>query len=345
MLLRISIPGIGPHGAPIPHPVYGDQIQGRAVLGVPPEADVIVSYQSQSGTFPDGTPYTLRQPEYSLENPGYGAFTEPLLTSPRVAPIMIGLGLLESVPESLLAKNADPEDSDEDGISGRMNRVWNIRKQQMSLGRFGWKAEQPTVEQQVAGALAGDIGITSSLVTRENHMPSQEACLDQPSGGSPEISDRLFQAIVSYSKTLAVPSQRNAGDPEIQRGWSLFLNTGCADCHLPALRTGTSRGFPELSNQIIHPFTDLLLHDMGEGLADHRPTFEASGKEWRTPPLWGIGLIQTVNGHSFLLHDGRAENLIQAILWHGGEAQSSRDLFMAQNRTHRNALIKFLKSL
>ncbi|MBI5774025.1 MAG: c-type cytochrome [Verrucomicrobia bacterium] len=345
MLLRISVPGAGAHGGARPDPVYGDQIQGDAILGVPREADVLVDYTEKPGTFADGEKYSLRHPRYRLENLGYGPVAKNLLTSPRTAPAMIGMGLLEAVPEAALRALADPEDNNRDGISGKINRVWSMAKKGMAVGRFGWKAEQPTVLEQTAGAFAGDIGITSSLAPEENHTARQEVCVKQPNGGAPEASDRILHDVAFYGRTLGVPARRHWSDPRVRRGQVLFTELQCAACHVPELKTGDWPEFPELARQTIRPYTDLLLHDLGEELADDRPVFQAGGREWRTTPLWGIGLVERVNGHTFFLHDGRARNLTEAILWHGGEAEASREKFRALSRADRAAVIAFLESL
>jgi CxxC motif-containing protein (DUF1111 family) len=338
-ILRISIPGAGPNGAPIPDPVYGGQIQGSALPGVAPEADVRVTYEIREGKFPDGESYSLASPKYRLENPGYGPISTELLMSARVAPAVIGLGLLECVPESVLLEKADPDDRDKDGISGRVNRVWDSTTQSMAVGRFGWKAEQATVKGQVAAAFQGDMSLTTTLLAEENHTSIQDPHL--ASGGNPEVSDKILNSVAFYCQTLAVPASREGS----ARGAELFGQLGCAACHTPELTTGTSPGIPELSRQVIRPYTDLLLHDLGGELSDGRPVFLADGGEWRTPPLWGIGLIPKVNGHTSLLHDGRARNLTEAILWHGGEALAAREKFHALPKVDREALIKFIESL
>jgi CxxC motif-containing protein (DUF1111 family) len=265
--------------------------------------------------------------------------------SPRVAPHMIGLGLLEAVPEETLEALADPEDKDGDGISGRVNRVWDQQAQAPAIGRFGWKANQPNLKQQNAGAALGDIGLTTSLNAAENCTAPQTLCAAAINGGAPELSDEFLAKLTLYTMTIAVPEQRNASHPQVTAGEALFRSMGCASCHMPSLVTGGIEGFPQLSRQTIHPFTDLLLHDMGEGLADGRPDFEASGREWRTPPLWGLGLVPTVNGHDNLLHDGRARGFAEAILWHGGEAEMAKEAFRTAPRQERDALVAFLKSL
>jgi CxxC motif-containing protein (DUF1111 family) len=343
MLLRVSVPG--PHGAPVGDPVYGDQIQGSALPGVPPEAEVYVDYTEVAGAFDDGERYSLRKPRYRLEHLGYGAVSPGLLVSPRVAPALVGLGLLEAVPEALLERLADPDDRDHDGISGRQNRVPDVLRGTLVPGRFGWKAEQPSVVQQSSAAFVADLGITSSLFPAENHTPNEEACRDLPNGGTPELGPDILAAIGIYARALAVPARRNVDDPLVSRGEDLFGELGCAGCHVPTLRTAPLADIPELPAEDIHPYTDLLLHDLGAGLADERPAFEADGREWRTPPLWGMGLVKKVNAHEFLLHDGRARNAMEAVLWHDGEAASARARFTALPRAERQALLAFLASL
>ena len=345
MLLRVSVPGRGPHGAPLPDPTYGDQIQGSAIVGVVPEGDVIVRYASLRGAFADGEPFELTKPEYRIEQVGYGAPSAELLISPRVAPAMIGLGLLEAVPERVLREREDPEDTNHDGVSGRANLVWDVRRGALALGRFGWKAEQPTVEQQSAGAFLGDLGVTSALFPEENCTLAQLSCRQQPNGGSPEVSDDLLRDVVLYARTLGVPARRRSDAAEVRDGEARFERAGCSSCHTPTLRSGEFPVLSELANQEIHPYTDLLLHDLGEGLADDRPSFGADGREWRTAPLWGIGLIRTVNEHTRLLHDGRARDASEAILWHDGEARNAREAFRRMSQVERRALLAFLDSL
>lgn len=345
MLVRLSVPGQDSQRGVVPEPTYGDQFNGFAVPGVRPEGRALVTYEEIPGTYEDGEPFSLRRPTYTFSDLHYGPMHTDTRLSPRVAPAMVGLGLLEAVPESALLAMADPHDADGDGISGRPNRVWDRARQETVVGRFGWKANQPTVAQQVAGAFLGDIGITSWLFPDENCTPAAVACRQAPNGGSPELPDTLLGHVVFYSRTLAVPARRNPRSPEVVRGRKLFDDAQCNACHTPTLRTGIVSGLPDLSDQVIHPYTNLLLHDMGDGLADNRPDFEASGSEWRTPPLWGIGLVETVNRHTFFLHDGRARNLAEAILWHGGEAEESKERFRRMPRDDREALLKFLNSL
>ena len=315
MLVRLSIPGRDAQRGVVPEPTYGDQLNGLAVHGVPPEGRVLVTYEEIPGTYGDGEPYSLRKPRYAFTDLQYGPMHPDTLLSPRVAPAMIGLGLLEAVPAEALLGLADPDDTDGDGISGRPNRVWDKVWRQTVLGRFGWKANQPNVAQQVAGAFLGDIGITSPLFPDENCPPAALECREALNGGTPELSNKLFGHVVFYSRTLAVPARRDLQQSDVRRGRQLFEEAQCGACHTPTLRTSEVLGLPDLSRQVIHPYTDLLLHDMGAPLADGRPDFEATGSEWRTPPLWGIGLVETVNRHTYFLHDGRARNLAEAILW------------------------------
>jgi CxxC motif-containing protein (DUF1111 family) len=348
LLVRLSIPGEDPHGGPLGEPNYGGQLNPFAVLGVPAEGTATVSYEEAPGHYADGEAYSLRRPTYAFSSLAFGPFAEGTLFSPRVAPANFGLGLLQAVPEDEIRALADEGDANHDGISGRPNLVWNQRESRPTLGRFGWKANQPTVEQQVAGAFLGDIGITTSLNPTENCPDAQASCKTARSGGTadaPELSDQKLAFITSYAMTLAVPARRKWSDPAVRRGERLFAQVGCSSCHVPKLTTGDLAGFPALSKQTIRPFTDLLLHDMGPELADARPDFLASGTEWRTPPLWGGGLVRAVSKHQFLLHDGRARGLAEAILWHGGEATVSREAFRTLGKSDREALLLFLEDL
>lgn len=345
ILVRLSIPGVDAHGGPKPEPNYGGQLNPLAVLGVPAEGEALVTYTEVKGSFDDGSSYTLARPEYRFERLGFGPLSKDVLFSPRVAPHMVGLGLLEALDEATIRGHVDEDDGDGDGISGRTNTVWDPKAQRMRLGRFGWKANQAGLEQQTSGAFLGDMGITSPLLSDESCPDAQVECQAQRTGGRPEIDKKKLDAVVYYSHLLAVPAQRDGADATVRAGQALFDDAGCAGCHLTTLRTGKLEGYPELSHQTIHPYTDLLLHDMGKELSDGRPDFEATGDEWRTPPLWGIGLFETVNDHTRYLHDGRARNLEEAVLWHGGEAKAARDAYLGMNSKERAALVRFLASL
>lgn len=336
----------------LPDPMYGGQLQDFSIQGFEPEGKVKITYDEKEVTLADGETVSLRAPTYELTDLAYGPISPDIMVSPRVAPQMIGLGLLEAVPEKWIHAAADPDDEDGDGISGKPNRVWSALHKKEMLGRFGWKASVPTIAEQSAAAFSGDIGISTTLHPSGagECTEKQALCYNAPSGNSPkyqnvEVGDDLFKLVTFYSQNLAVPKRRNADDPEILKGKQLFYEAGCVKCHRPKLVTGTVPDQPHLSNELIYPYTDLLLHDMGEGLADNRPDGEASGTEWRTAPLWGIGLTETVNGHTLLLHDGRARNLTEAILWHGGEAQSARDAFAALSKQDRERLLAFVNSL
>ena len=347
LLFRLSISGTDAYGGPMADPQYGTQLSNHAIPGVTAEGTVTIQYtETTDSIYEDGTPYSLRIPTYSFVNLGYGSLASGNMFSPRVAPQMPGMGLLEAIDESTMLSWIDPNDANGDGISGRANYVQDYVNNKTSIGRFGWKANQPNVEQQIAGALIGDMGLTTTLFPTENLTGMQITTYSSlANGGTPEVNDTIFEDMVYYSATLAVPGRRNWNDAVVQQGKNLFVQLNCSGCHKPYVKTGTHPTISNLSNQEIRPYTDLLLHDMGPGLADNRPDFLANGQEWRTPPLWGIGLFPVVNGHSFYLHDGRARNLEEAVLWHGGEAQGSVNKFKKLSNDERNALIKFLNSL
>lgn len=341
MLIRISVAGAGPHGEPNPVPGFGGQLQQRSIIGTLPEADVVIAYTNINGFFADGTPYTLRAPSYSLQNP-YQPLPAGVMLSPRIAPPVFGLGLLEAVTKETILGFADPDDADGNGISGKANTVWDAVNNEMTLGRFGWKCGAPNLLQQSAGAYNEDMGITNFVFPVESSFGQlQYDGLNDEN----EVQDSLLFYVAKYIRTLAVPARRNLASAEVQKGKQLFMNAKCSSCHIPVMRTGVDVAFPEASNQVIFPYTDMLLHDMGAGLADGRPEYDADGQEWRTTPLWGLGLTQTVNGHNYFLHDGRARSIEEAILWHGGEAAASQNAFVNMSLADRNALLAFLESL
>ncbi len=366
LTLRLSIPGADPHLGVAPEPTYGDQLQilGTALTkkaGLSPGDDAPeghgpvgegfgeVAYKTRHGQYADGDAWELRVPRYSIRDLAYGPLHGDTLLSPRLAPALLGAGLLEAIPEEVVTEMADPEDMDGDGISGRVNRVWDRAQLQVVPGRFGWKASQPNLLQQAAAAFRNDIGITNTLYPSESCTAAQRSCRRARNGRGPgtphEISDDLLASTTYFLRFLAIPGRRNAQGTEVLEGRHLFRQVGCAACHVPRHVTGELAGFPELSNQIIWPYTDLLLHDMGDGLADGRREFDARGREWRTPPLWGLGWGKRVTGHESYLHDGRARSLSEAILWHGGEAQAAQLVFLNLSRGERQALVAFLESL
>lgn len=343
MLFRMSIPGQNPvTGGPNPVPGFGDQLQVRAIPGFTAEGDIAFAYVEQPGQYTDGTAYSLRMPTYTLINP-WTPLPGSVMLSPRIAPVVFGLGLLEAVPATVLQLLSDPSDRNHDGISGRMNLVFDAATQRRAVGRFGLKSNAPNLVQQAAGAYNGDMGVTTTLFSHESCEGQFNAPECAPHAA--EVSDSVLNAVAFYTRTLGVPARRGLTDPIALRGEVLFFAAQCSSCHAPILSTGILPGVPAVSNQIIRPFTDLLLHDMGPGLADNRPDFLASGSEWRTPPLWGIGLVGTVNQHTNFLHDGRARSLEEAVLWHGGEAFNARENFRRMTAADRTALLRFLGSL
>ena len=358
MLMRISIPGgtapqaIEGYLATLPEPTYGGQIQDRSIPGHSAEAQIGITYTEETIALSGGETASLRRPHYELTELGYGPLHADVMMSPRVAPQMIGLGLLGAIPAADIVARADPDDTDGDGISGRaqivMSRVYGVPM----LGRFGVKAGQPSVWEQSAGAFAGDIGISTPLhqAGYGDCTVAQAACRAAPNGNT-EIHDNAeigtvgLDLVAFYSANLGVPARRDIDNPQVLRGKQVFYETGCIACHTPKHVTHRLADQPEQSFQLIWPYTDMLLHDMGDGLADNRPEGRANGREWRTPPLWGIGLTQTVSGHTYFLHDGRARNLLEAILWHGGEAEDQKQAVIDMPPEERAALIRFLNSL
>ncbi|WP_417256174.1 di-heme oxidoredictase family protein [Celeribacter halophilus] len=370
MFLRLSVPAEdtplteleaylaqidGEAATPRTRPVqgYGGQLQDLSLVGFAPEGRMEIDYEEQPVTLNGGEVVTLRKPVYSISAPAYGPLPETLQLSPRVANPMIGLGLLEAIPSEDILALADPDDADGDGISGRPNIVWSRHFEQPMLGRFGWKAGEPTVEEQSAAAFHSDIGISSPLFPAPSGdcTAEQVDCLTAPHGADDvrgaEIDQIGMDLLTFYAGNLAVPARRDLSDPQVLRGKEMFSGAGCSACHTPKHVTARLTGDKNAprSFQLIWPYTDLLLHDMGEGLADHRPEHRATGREWRTAPLWGIGLTSRVSRPTTYLHDGRARSLLEAVLWHGGEAQGARDAVTRMPPEDRAALIRFLESL
>ncbi len=349
MFLRISVPGSDAEncGSPKPVPGFGTQLFQRAIFGVQPQADVTIHYKEETHHFADGEAYSLRTPSFDVKP--YIPFPADVMFSPRVAPPVFGRGLMDAIPEETILALADEQDVDGDGISGKANFVCDPITKKRVLGRMGLKANTSGSFAQNAGAFSNDIGISSPV-----HPVDSAAGFPQADGkdDDPEIPQLRLDDVTFYIQTLAVPAMRNIDRHSVKQGKLQFGLAGCGSCHIPTLRTGVLReSTPEakviesVSNQIIHPYTDMLLHDMGDGLADNRPDHLADGKEWRTPPLWGIGLTNTVHNHTFFLHDGRARNLMEAIMWHDGEAEKSRDYVNQLNKEQRGFLIEFLRSL
>ncbi|GHF69580.1 di-heme oxidoreductase family protein [Seohaeicola zhoushanensis] len=334
-----------------PDPVYGGQIQDLAIAGHAAEAQLAVTYSDVPVELSEGETVTLIKPTYSVESLAYGPLARSAALSARIAPQMIGLGLVEAIPAADILALADPDDADGDGISGRAQIVWSADRNRPMLGRFGHKAGMPTIRDQSASAFSSDIGISSPLAPAPSGdcTPAQSACLNAPNGANDvrgtEIDAESFDLVAFYSRNLAVPARRDSGDAQVLRGKQAFHDSGCVACHRPKFVTDRLPDQPEQSFQLIWPYSDFLLHDMGDGLADDLPEGLASGREWRTAPLWGIGLTSQVNGHTRFLHDGRARSLLEAILWHGGEAAPARQKVIDMPKTTRAALIRFLESL
>ena len=343
LLMRISIPGTDTHGGPNPAPGYGGQVQNLALLGVKPEAIVNISYTEQLFSYPDGSTASLRAPTYTLSDP-YTPLPPGYMLSPRMAPALLGMGLIERIPESTIFAFQAANTANGGVIKGHANYVYNPYTGKNEIGRFGLKANTSDLMMQVATAFQQDMGITSyGQQVKSVSGQSQWNGITDTSGT--DIADSILNAVTFYVRTLAVPARRNVTEAQVQLGEKIFKQINCSACHIPTMYTRVDITLPALSNQRVHPYTDLLVHDMGTGLADNRPDYQASGSEWRTTPLWGVGLLEKTNGTPYYLHDGRARTLEEAILWHGGEAQNSRDQFAGLPQNDRRAVIAFLQSL
>ncbi|MBP1851416.1 di-heme oxidoredictase family protein [Rhizobium halophytocola] len=361
MLVRLARPattdveraGLRRQGLPnAGDPVYGRQFQDRAVPGLAAEGKIVVSYEERTVTLPGAESVVLRKPRFAIADPAYGPVALATTLSPRMASPLIGMGLIEAVAAADIAALADPQDRDGDGISGRVQRLVDPKTGAASVGRFGWKAQTATVREQAADALSNDIGISTPLRpdAAGDCTEAQVRCRAMPDGVQPrlgpvEAPDPVLGLLAAYTESLAVPMRRNVSDARVLAGKATFYKAGCAACHVPKFVTSRKAASPAFRFQLIWPYSDFLLHDMGEDLADGQGVGAASGREWRTPPLWGIGLTDIINGHSFYLHDGRARTLTEAILWHGGEATAARNAFAAMDADRRAALITFLESL
>ncbi len=349
----------------IAHPMYGGQLQDRGIQGVPAEARVTVKWADKPITFADGYIETLRAPTFTLANPGYGAFDDDLMVSPRVALPMIGLGLLEQIPDKDIKKQATDNNKNDNTVSGKFNWVMDPQTGKTALGRFGWKAGQTRLITQNQSAFNEDMGLTSNIRPHESCAPLQTACLkaitgaDEQGNDKPpvEVSDEVVKFVEFYTRNLAVPHRRNADSDSVLAGKKRFYDMGCQSCHTPRYELPkTADDHLEQHGQVIYPYTDLLLHDMGDDLADRTITgklpskdaqveFLANSYEWRTPALWGIGLAQKVDPQATFLHDGRARTLMEAVLWHGGEASQQQKRVLELDKQGRAELNAFLQSL
>jgi CxxC motif-containing protein (DUF1111 family) len=347
--LRLSIPGEGPDGGPNPDPHYGVQIQSfdtvqrKDKTARAGEGDVHVSWEKHSFRFADGSTVELRKPVIQIKHLNFGPLAEGVMMSLRNSQAIFGLGYLEAVSESDILALAELQKSQ--GLNGRPNYVRDDINDKMAIGRFGWKANQPGIQQHIANAFLADIGITSSLYPEQNCPPVQKECLTEKNSGKPELRQELWGPLTFWTLSLDAPAPRDRDKPAVRRGEKLFETAKCSQCHIPELKTGQFDTLPALSGRTIRPYTDMLLHDMGPELADGRPDFRAGGADWRTAPLWGIGLSKQVNGSTSFLHDGRARNVLEAIVWHGGEASASRDHFARLSKRQREDLIAFVQSL
>jgi CxxC motif-containing protein (DUF1111 family) len=339
MAVRLSVPGRDAFGGPLPHPAYGAQLNPEGIPGVPGEGRAVVAYDEFETRLADGAVVAMRRPRLAFRDLAYGPIGAQTTTSVRNAPPVFGLGLLEAVPEAEILAAAGPG-------RGRANRVLDIAAGRLALGRFGLKANQPSLEQQIASAFAEDIGVVSRFYPRKSCTAAQTACLAAAAAeGRAGLTEAQLAATADYVRGLAVPARRGADDPRARRGEELFVGIGCAACHRETMTLGAVPFAPALEGVAIHPYSDLLLHDMGEGLADGREDFEAGPRDWRTPPLWGLGLVGRVGVAADYLHDGRARSLVEAVLWHDGEARAAIDSFRALSRDDREALLAFLGSL
>ena len=361
--LRLSIPGKDKVHGVVPEPTYGDQLQSQSISlkhqlrhlkqaglehSVPPEAYLYIKWLEEIFIYPDGSKVSLRKPKFRIENLGYSSMHPDTMMGLRNAPPLLGVGLLETIPQESINALVDEVDKDNDGISGRLNLVWDFEAKKTVPGRFGLKANKASIRLQTAGAFHGDMGISNEVFPDQPCSVNQARCLEQVNGNDKEgteLSKDQLLTVVNFTKSMAVPLRRNASSESVMKGRTLFYQVGCVACHHPSYKTGKDEAFPHLSEQVIWPYTDLLLHDMGEGLADGRPDYLASGNEWRTPPLWGVGLSKKVDGAQNFLHDGRARSIEEAILWHGGEGEMTKQRFTELSKVQREDLIAFVESL
>jgi len=325
---------------PLPDPIYGHQFQPLSTPNISAEGNVQVIWHSKIETLHDGTNVTLKWPEITLSNLQYGKLNANTQLSARIAPAMIGLGLLEQIKQQDILKNQSSQAKRDDNIKGEVNWVWDNRLKQTVIGRFGWKAAQPNIFQQNAAAFHGDLGLTTSVFSHPTCTKAQTHCLTAPNGGKTEVSDKILNFIQHYTRHINVP-KRNTLE---KKGEVIFKEAKCNVCHRPNYITQINDSLPALSNQVIYPYTDMLLHDMGPNLASNQE-FLATRQQWRTPPLWGLGKHEIVTGQLSLLHDGRASSMLEAILWHGGEAQESVNIVKSLPTQQRQLLISFLESL
>lgn len=349
---------LGPNSdnGPLVDPHYGGQLQPRGIkIGHPRLPQPVVGegmlqldYTEVVGEYADGTQYTLRKPKYALRELAHGALTDGIGLSPRFAPVIYGTGLVDAIATEDLLALEDEDDADGDGISARYNRVPNVVTNTIEIGRFGFKGKHPNLAQQVAAAFRDDIGITNEFFPQETCTEVQTNCViasDIGDQSGVEIPNKLLKLVMDFNYWLAVPPARNLEGSSQQRGRELFYAANCDACHTPSFTTDPEYPDTNLANQTIFPYSDFALHDMGPELADGIREYEANGNEWRTAPLWGLGMQKSYRQKTSFLHDGRARTVSEAILWHGGEAAQSQQLFLNMSKDDREALIAFLKAI
>lgn len=321
----------------IPEPTYGGQIGINAIHGVKFEAKPHIKYEEIEVKFPDGEIDTIYKPTYSLKNLQYGKLHKDTIITFRLAPSLNGLGLIEDISNEEILKNVDIKDRDNDGISGKANFVYSPITKKIELGRYSWKASNTTIKHQSAAAAHNDMGLTTTIFPKDPCTKIQSDCIDAPkSRDLIDIPDFRLEAIEFYIKNRVTYNAKKTAS--YNEGLKVFKSIGCVKCHIDSFITK--------SGIKISPFTDMLLHDMGEGLSDGRSEFLANGKEWRTPPLWGLSLHEKINKEKpKLLHDGRANNFQEAILWHDGEAKGAKENYMNLDKETREKLIKFLEEV
>ena len=335
----------------IPDPIYGSQLSDFAIEGLMPEGKINVEYDYYPVAFDNGKIINLSKPKFLISNLNYGELHPDIQISARIAQPIIGLGLIEGISVNDILANADPNDKNKDGISGKASNVRDKVSDNIVLGRFGWKAAQPSILQQTIDATYHDMGLSNSFSSKLNNCSEvQVTCQSMANGNSieydgVEVSNEQIDLMVFYQKHLSPPGRRNVNDSEVLKGKKIFFEAGCGSCHVQKFTTSTDELNPSISDQLIWPYSDFLLHDMGKDLADNLSEFNATGSEWRTPPLWGIGLTKSVSGQSHFLHDGRARNILEAILWHGGESEDSKNKILKLSLVEVENLLKFIKSL
>ena len=321
----------------VPNGIYGEQLSINAIHGIDFEGKIKVDFEELDITFPDGEKQVLLKPKYSLENLNYGVISNDTNISYRLASTLNGVGLIELILDNDILKNVDENDSNRDGISGKANYVYSNITKKEELGKYTWKAGVYSLKEQIASAAHNDMGLTTSIFPYENCTSVQKECNNAPKARNKiDLPDERLDAITFYLKNLKAYSPKITN--EYKEGLEIFEQISCAKCHISSFET--KKGFK------VYPYSDFLLHDMGEELSDGKVEFMALAQEWRTAPLWGLALHEKINKEKpRLLHDGRARSFQEAILWHGGEALNSKENYMNLPKEKREKLLKFLEEL